>query len=71
MFFKKKVAARLRYLGIHLREQQTNFVRIIKNSRSREDRQEMAGREGFEPTLACAKAVFKTAAINHSATYPI
>jgi hypothetical protein len=31
---------------------------------------EVAEREGFEPPRACALAVFKTAAINHSATAP-
>ena len=30
----------------------------------------MAEGEGFEPPLACAKAVFKTAAFDHSATPP-
>ena len=30
----------------------------------------MAERVGFEPTNACASAVFKTAAFNHSATFP-
>lgn len=30
----------------------------------------MAEGVGFEPTNACASAVFKTAAFNHSATLP-
>jgi hypothetical protein len=30
----------------------------------------LAEREGFEPPLPCGKAVFKTAAIDHSATSP-
>ena len=31
----------------------------------------LAEREGFEPPDACASAVFKTAALNHSATSPL
>jgi len=27
-------------------------------------------REGFEPSVTCATPVFKTSAINHSATFP-
>lgn len=30
----------------------------------------MAEGEGFEPTLACTKPVFKTGALNRSATLP-
>jgi hypothetical protein len=30
----------------------------------------LADGEGFEPTEACASAVFKTATINHSDTHP-
>ena len=30
----------------------------------------MAEREGFEPSGACAPAVFKTAALNHSTIFP-
>lgn len=31
----------------------------------------MAEEVGFEPTEACTSAVFKTAALNHSATLPL
>ena len=31
----------------------------------------MAEREGFEPSGACAPAVFKTAALNHSTIFPL
>ncbi len=31
----------------------------------------MAERVGFEPTEACTSAVFKTVALNHSATSPL
>ncbi len=30
----------------------------------------MAEREGFEPSVTCATAVFKTAALNHSTISP-
>ena len=33
-------------------------------------RRKMAEREGFEPPEPCGSAVFKTAAIDHSATSP-
>ncbi len=33
-------------------------------------RQKMAEREGFEPSVTCATAVFKTAALNHSTISP-
>ena len=47
-----------------------NFVRIDERHTLKRG-PAGAGREGFEPPLACAKAVFKTAAINRSATCPI
>ena len=31
----------------------------------------MAGRVGFEPTVGCPTLVFKTSALDHSATCPI
>ena len=31
----------------------------------------MADGVGFEPTVSCPTAVFKTAALNHSATHPV
>ena len=31
----------------------------------------MAEREGFEPSVTCATAVFKTAALNHSTISPL
>ena len=31
----------------------------------------MAGRVGFEPTVGCPTLVFKTSALDHSATCPL
>src|SRR3954463_10599973 len=39
-------------------------------TQSRRTSQKMAEREGFEPPGPCGPAVFKTAAIDHSATSP-
>ncbi len=39
--------------------------------REKLENSKLADRVGFEPTEGCPSTVFKTAAIDHSATYPL
>ena len=66
-----RIGQRARERGLHARR-----ARLLRPGRARAQarnqcEQRMAEREGFEPPDACASAVFKTAAFDHSATSPL